>query len=68
MAKDQRSFDSALASTLEELDLDFSLKVEQKKARYLFQRMPYFLFADFALIGLSVVLLREGQLLIPLQD
>ena len=32
MAKEKRSFESALASILEELDLSFSLKVEQEYA------------------------------------
>ena len=32
MAKEKRSFESALASVLEELDLSFSLKVEEEYA------------------------------------
>ncbi len=32
LAKEKQSFESALASTLAELDLSFSLKVEQENA------------------------------------
>lgn len=38
MAKEHQSLESALALTLEKLDLGFSLKVEQKMASYLLSK------------------------------
>lgn len=67
VAKGQRSFESALALTLEELDVGFSLKVVQKRhSGHWFQRTVHYLLL-FPFIGCSFILLRqfERQPLIP---
>ena len=66
MAKEKRSFESALASILEELDLSFSLKVEQEYALKSFISkkdvfgwlFPSLWLRHLALIGRSTNLLR----------
>ena len=62
MAGEQLSFDSALAATLEDFKLNFSLKHEQRTALESFKKKEYIKDVIFvALVGCSAILLRaEG--------
>ncbi len=64
MAGEQLSFDLALAATLEDFKLNFSLKLEQRTALESFKKKEDIKYVIFfvALVGCSAILLRAERI------